>query len=240
MTNAAEFFEPPTNYKVEGSAESSYLKAKQEWDERIGSTVVQAKNWRLVAVICAAISAISVLALIYEAQKPKHIPMIVTVDRATGAPIVHGELIKTVHQPTLPEIKYFLVTVLKKVRGVSLDPVIVRRSWEEALFYFNSKAGRKLTELTYKDEKAAINHVGERTQTVDLISINQIGGGNSYQLRWKETIFGVDGSIIDAYSVTGVFTIEFELPTKREEILVNPLGLYIVDLEWTRDYKTGD
>ena len=37
-------------------AQTPYLRAKKEWDERIGSAIVQAKNWRLLALITSVLA----------------------------------------------------------------------------------------------------------------------------------------------------------------------------------------
>ena len=40
----------PQNMNPRIPPRSPYLKAKEEWDNRIGATVVQAKNWRIVSL----------------------------------------------------------------------------------------------------------------------------------------------------------------------------------------------
>ena len=38
-----------TSWRPTEPADTPYQKARQEWDRRMGATVVQAANWRLVA-----------------------------------------------------------------------------------------------------------------------------------------------------------------------------------------------
>ena len=43
------FKRPNDRYGSSAPVESPYLRASREWDNRIGSAVVQAKNWRMAA-----------------------------------------------------------------------------------------------------------------------------------------------------------------------------------------------
>jgi type IV secretion system protein VirB5 len=48
-------------------------------------------------------------------------------------------------------------------------------------------------------------------------------------MRWAETIINVNGQEEGRKNYSGVFTIALKQPKTREEILRNPLGIYIVD-----------
>jgi type IV secretion system protein TrbF len=51
--------------------ETPYLKARQEWDRRMGMTVVQARNWRLAAFAALGLILVSLFGLIYLGAQPK-------------------------------------------------------------------------------------------------------------------------------------------------------------------------
>src|SRR5437667_213004 len=56
----------------------------------------------------------------------------------------------------------------------------------------------------------------------------------SWQLRWWEEQRGLDGRLLGKSQWEGVVTTEVVPPTSEETILVNPLGLYVTDLRWTK------
>ena len=56
----------------------------------------------------------------------------------------------------------------------------------------------------------------------------------SWQLRWTEEQRGLDGLPLGRSQWEGVVTTEVIPPTSEETIRVNPLGLYVTDLRWTK------
>src|SRR5262249_62419047 len=57
-----------------------YLVARREWDERYGSLITRAKNWRLVAILCAAIGLVQAGGMIWLSIRSKIVPYVVAVD----------------------------------------------------------------------------------------------------------------------------------------------------------------
>ena len=49
----------------------------------------------------------------------------------------------------------------------------------------------------------------------------------SFQLTWNETIFDPNGALVSKKERTGLFSVAVMVPRTEEEILRNPLGLYI-------------
>src|SRR5687767_8096662 len=63
-----------------GAADTPYRRAAQEWDNRMGTAVVQAANWRRAAFGAIALALVAVGGLIYLGALPKAVPHIVQVD----------------------------------------------------------------------------------------------------------------------------------------------------------------
>src|SRR5215510_10034030 len=62
-------------------AESSpYLAARREWDERYGSLITRARNWRAAAFLALIAVIIETGGLIALAMKAKVVPFVVAVD----------------------------------------------------------------------------------------------------------------------------------------------------------------
>ena len=74
------FKRPQTHYGAAPYPETPYQKAGQVWDERIGSARVQARNWRLMALGCLALSFATSGALIWRSLQSTVTPYIVEVD----------------------------------------------------------------------------------------------------------------------------------------------------------------
>ena len=78
-----------TDYGVSPYPETPYQKAGQIWDERIGSTRVQAKNWRMMAIGCLGLCFVTSSALVWRSLQSTVTPYIVEVDE-TGAALAIG------------------------------------------------------------------------------------------------------------------------------------------------------
>ena len=74
---------------------------------------------------------------------------------------------------------------------------------------------------------------------MELNSITKVGDGNSYQARWSESVYSQNGGLEDRYSMTAVFTLEFDTPEDEKTLAVNPLGLFISGFQWDKEL-TGE
>lgn len=167
---AKEFFTPPDFGSTNTPVATPYLKARQEWDERIGTTVVQAKNWRLAFVLASATGLLLMVANIMQLMQHKLIPVIVATDAKTGAPNVLGEVTSIRYEPNELQTKYFLAKLIEKVRSLPLDPVVLRANWSEAYKFLRSGAANQLNSLMNSDESGPYKQIGKRTVSVQVIS----------------------------------------------------------------------
>ena len=81
-------------WKVEGKRQTPYQRGKAEWDERIGSVVVQSKNWRYATFGCLLLLGITIAGLIYVGTRPKLEPYIVQLNTQTGNTTYRGKIAK--------------------------------------------------------------------------------------------------------------------------------------------------
>src|ERR687883_1080614 len=59
---------------------SPYLEARREWDERYGSLITRARNWRIAAVLALAVALVATCGLIALSTKAKVVPYVVAID----------------------------------------------------------------------------------------------------------------------------------------------------------------
>src|SRR3546814_12728164 len=68
--------------------ETPYQRAGQVWAERIGSARAQARNWRLMAFGCLALTGGRSSGLVWQSTQSRVTPYVVAVDRLGRAPAV--------------------------------------------------------------------------------------------------------------------------------------------------------
>ncbi len=209
-----------------------YQKAAQVWDERIGSSRLQARNWRLMAFGCLALSLGLSAGVVWQAGKSTIIPYVVELEK-TGAVRTIGPAIEK-YKPSDAQIAYQLAGFIEKVRSLSIDPVVVRQNWLKAYDFATARAANTLNEFARENDP--FSKVGQRTVAVEISSVVR-ASDNSFQIRWLERTY-LNGSLAQTDRWTGVLSIVIEPPRDVETLRKNPLGIYVHGLNWSRDLKT--
>src|SRR5579884_2114301 len=96
-----------TRWRPDGPLDTPYRRARQEWDARIGSALVHAKNWRAATFASMGAVLLMVGGMIYLGSLPKAVPHIIEVDRL-GAAVYHGPVGETHYVPSDVVISYHL------------------------------------------------------------------------------------------------------------------------------------
>ncbi|HAY08032.1 MAG TPA: conjugal transfer protein TrbF [Hyphomonas sp.] len=228
------FRRPTAHYGTSPYPETPYQKAGQVWDERIGSARVQAKNWRLMALGCLALSFATSGALIWRSLQSTVTPYIVEVDE-TGAAKAVGPATEP-YTPSDAQIAHHLAGFISNVRSVSTDPVVVRENWLRAYEFVTAQAATTLSAEAEANDPFA--DVGRRSRTVEVVSVVRVSD-KSFQARWIEKTYE-QGALREAKRFTGMFSVVTQPPRDAARLRTNPLGLYIASLSWAEDLVTGD
>lgn len=233
MSLADELLKEPMGRSSEQVPATPYTLARAQWDDRLGTLVMNAKHWRLgfFAVLFACLSLTG--GLVYAMTRSLVEPVVITVDKTTGVTNVIGKASTQVYTPQQAEIAYFLGHIVRLLRAVPLDPVVVRSQWNEAYRFMRQAAAMKLNEWARQPD-SPLAKVGQETVTLQLQSVLPIGA-DAYELRWSQSSYQREGALIGTSTWTATFTLEFERPTTEEDIAVNPLGIYVRDFDWHRD-----
>jgi len=209
--------------------ETPYQHAGQIWDERIGSARAQAKNWRLVSFGTLGLALLLGGGVLWQASQSRVTPYVVQVDKF-GAVQAVGPAIQN-YSPTDAEIAWYLSRFVTDVRSLSLDPVVVRRSWLEAYDYATDHGALFLNQ--YAQANDPFKAVGERTVSVQITSVVRVSD-NSFQVKWIEQTFEHD-ALARTEHWTAILSVVTKQPTTAEILNKNPLGLYVNGVNWSRE-----
>ena len=208
-----------------------YQKAAQVWDQRIGSARVQARNWRLVAFGCLGLVGGLGLQLAVLSTTSRVTPYVVEVERdgairAVAPAIEH-------YDPSDAQIASELARFIENVRGISIDPVVVKQNWLKAYDYATDRAAQTLND--YARENDPFAKIGTRSVTVEIASVVR-ASPSSFQLRWREKAFE-NGAVAGVTNFTAVLTIISKPPHDAATLRANPLGIYINAINWANELK---
>ena len=144
------FRRPIQRYGATPEPVTPYQRAEQVWDERIGSARVQARNWRLMAFGCLALSIGLGSGLLWQSLQSRVTPYVVEVDKFGEARAVAPAIQD--YQPADAQIAWHLARFITHVRGVSTDPVLVRQNWLAAYDFATDRAALFLNDHAKKND----------------------------------------------------------------------------------------
>lgn len=210
-----------------------YQKAAQLWDERIGSARVQARNWRLMAFGSLALSMGLAVGMAWQSMQSRVVPYVVEVDRLGEVRAV-APAIET-YQPTDAQIAWHLGRFIAGVRGVSVDPVLVRRNWLDAYDFATDRAAVFLND--YARTNDPFGAIGTRSVSVQVTSVVRASDA-SFQVKWTEQVYE-RGSLARTERWTAILTTVIQPPRSADVLRKNPLGLYVNAIAWSRELDSA-
>ena len=223
------FRRPSDRYGSSTPVETPFMRAAQEWDRRIGEPVVQARNWRLMAFAGWSVSLLAVAGLIYLAANRTIATYVVPIDKYARPGQI--ELAGRQYNPTTAEIGYFLADWVTRTRSKSIDPIVIRDNWTAAYHFVLGPAIGQLNDWAKVHDPFA--GAGQRAVTVEVISVLPRSAATD-QVEWRETTYD-QGATTSTETWTGLFTTKIQPPKNEAELRANPLGVYIIAFQWSRE-----
>ena len=221
------------SYGKTATPETPYQRAAQVWDDRIGSARVQAKNWRLVALITSCLSVGLAAAYVWRSNISIVTPYVIEMEASGEVRSVKSTIAD--YEPTDAQIAYQLAGFIKNVRSVSIDPIIVRENWLQAYHYATDKASLTLNEYARTHDPFA--DIGRRSVSVEIISVVR-SSIDSFEMRWRETSY-LSGVQVSQETYTANLAIIITPPRDEATLHRNPLGVYVHGINWSKDLIQG-
>ena len=223
------FKRPAVHYGKTPQPETPYQRASQVWDERIGSARVQAKNWRYMAFGSLILSAGFAAALVYQSARGTVVPWVVQVDNLGQAQAVAPATAD--FRPTDPQVAWHLARFIEQTRSIPADPIIVRQNWLRAYEWTTDRGAAALND--YARANDPFTKVGKQQIAVEVSSVIR-ASPDSFRVAWTERHFE-NGQLSTTQRWTAILTIVIQPPRDAERIKVNPLGIYVNAINWSRE-----
>jgi type IV secretion system protein VirB5 len=203
--------------------QNQYQRAFDEWDTRIGSAQVQARNWRLACLGSILLAVLLIIGIFMLLLGQKNYVYVAEVSPSSG--VVNLQSVDTDVQPSSAEEAYFIGRFIHNVMSLPLDPVVARKNWLAA---YDMVAGQAVNALTqYAQQNPPFGQLGNQTRSVSVKNFNPIGN-HSYEFTWVVTTYDNNGAVQTIKLYNGVFTVTYlGAPKTIDEIMVNPLGIKI-------------
>jgi type IV secretion system protein VirB5 len=212
------------------SESNPYLDARREWNDRYLDLAHERRVWQIVAGAEFLLLMIVVVGLVWLGLQHKTVPYIVEVD-SLGAALAIKPAQSGGHPADERIVRYQLAAFIRGARQVMTDRIAMKKGLEQVYAYVRGPA------RTYLDEYYRANNPFEIAKIYMVVptvtSLLQLSG-TSWQARWTEEQRGLDGLVLGRSQCEGVVATEIVPPVSEEILRVNPLGLYVTDLRWTK------
>jgi type IV secretory pathway TrbF-like protein len=210
--------------------ESPYLAARQEWTERYGSYVQAARAWRIVGILGLSMALIGFSYAMYLSTQVKLVPYIVEVDKL-GTSITAG-FPQQIEYADPRVVRATLGNFVTSFRSITPDAVVQKQYIDRtyALLRTSDPSTQKVNAWFRSNspfEKA-------KTSTVSIEVNNIVALSNqTYQIDWTEYERDRKGKETGTRRFRGIATVTLTAPQDEAIIRLNPIGLYVQDLDWT-------
>lgn len=210
--------------------ESPYLSARREWNERYGDYIQAAHQWRLAAMGATAVALIAVGGVVALSMQSTVVPYVVELNGHSE--VVAVRRADVLAQPNANQIRAALRSWVMGARAVYTDPAamknLIDQTYAETLP--DSPAYQKLAEF-HKGNNPYQRAANETVSVEVLVAVPV--SDNSWQIEWRETTRQVGGKLIRTEDWQATVTVAISPPTTAEQIMLNPLGLYVRQFDWT-------
>jgi len=223
------FKRPSVHYGRTPEPVTPYQKAAQVWDDRLGSARVQAKNWRLMAFGCLALSTGLAGSLVWQATQGTITPWVVEVDRLGQAQRVAPA--NTDYQPTDPQIAYHLARFIEDVRGLPADGIVLRQNWLRAYDFTTDRGAAALNDYARTNDPFA--KLGKVQVSVEVSSVIR-ASTESFRVAWVQRAYD-NGSLSSTERWTAILSVVIETPRDADRLRKNPLGVYVHAINWSKE-----
>ena len=206
-----------------------YQKAAQVWDERIGAARLQAKNWRLMAFGSLVLSAGLALGLVWQSLRGTVTPWVVQVDRLGEVQAVAPATRE--YQPTDAQIAYHLARFIGDIRGLPVDPVVLREQWLHAYDFTTDRGAAALNDFARTNDPFA--NLGKMQISVEVSSVIR-ASPDSFRVAWIQRAYE-NGSLATTERWTAILTVVVQTPHNADGLRKNPLGVYVNAINWSKE-----
>lgn len=215
----------------EKPAHNPYLAARSEWNERYGSYIAEARRWKLIALAALAIAAVAVIGVLNLASKSRFVPFLVEVDKL-------GETlaIKKAEQAQAADtrvIRASLARFVDDTRSVTPDATLQKQALLEAYAYLSNQDPATAALNDHFAKNSPFERAQTETVTVEINNVLPITK-DTWQIEWTESVRSRHGQPLEKTRWKATATVYVVPPVKEEQIMKNPLGIYIRDYTWAK------
>lgn len=212
---------------------SPYLEGRREWNAQFGRQVSEKNNWRLVALITSCIALVSLFGLVTLGASTKVVPYVAVIDEL-GNPLATG-MAETSGTADPRVVRAVVGDFFKNFRSVTTDGAAQKERIRQvySMLSVQDPSYRVMNEHFSSKEWDPFNRAKDYTVSVELSLILPLSN-NSYRVEWTEIERDRSGQVLNRPEYQANLTLRQSEQLSGQEMIENPLGLYVTELHWSK------
>jgi type IV secretory pathway TrbF-like protein len=211
-----------------------YIKARKEYDEITHNINASKRNWQTMAFVLGGALTVSIASNIFTINKAHVIPYIVQVDNLGRALATSEAKELTLNDERI--IKAFVYQYIDMARSVISDPEALRKNLD--LVYQDSikSVQSNFLDAYYKENNPFDYAQNKGTRHIELLVFLK-EAQNTYSVEWREIERNYDNQVLgEAHykALVSVIQIPHTDQEQYKENPLNPFGLYVTSLSWSK------
>jgi type IV secretion system protein VirB5 len=209
-----------------------YVEARREWNERYGDYIQQAHHWRTMAIICGLLALVGVVGVAYIGAQSKIVPYVVEVDKLGEAAAVA----RADHPAAVDSrvIKAYLARFVADWRSVTVDRQAQKGAIDRVYAMLPSRSialGKVNDHFKVHNPFSLAAKESVAVAVTNLLPISD----KTWQVEWQEVTRDQQGAVLSTARMKVSIIVGIRPPTAENLILINPLGVYVTDLNWSQE-----
>ena len=212
--------------------ENPYLSARAEYGDRYGAAVNEAARWRQIALFLLLLSLAFGGMMIWMSTQNKVVPYVVQVDRQG-----YSVAIKSAEEGSALDNRIVIAALARFFSNFKtiVSDTYAQRAMVNGVYDYIARdsSAEGVVNNYYRNNNPFTG--GDYTTQVDVKSVLAIGGGGkSWQVLWTENIIR-RGEVTGSTEWRAIVTIATSPVLDLAEVIKNPLGIYITELNMAQD-----
>jgi type IV secretion system protein VirB5 len=209
--------------------EHPYLAARNAWQERYGSLITQARNWRGLAFGALAVAFVSTALALYLTIHNPFTPVVIPMD-AFGR-TVGGGVAKQLTEEQRESTRNGLIhAFIYDMRTVTSDEVAQQQAITRV--YSRMKSG-SAAHTVLSDHYRAHSPFEQAKNQIVNVQVNSIlhTSPETYEATWRETTRERSSSEVSSTTRwRAVFTVQEGKPKTDADAWLNPMGMFVSNM----------
>jgi len=193
--------------------------------------ITRAGNWRSAAVLALAVALVATSGLIALSTKAKVIPYVVAIDNL-GRVLAAGPADQASRADDRLK-RAALFQWMSDLRTVTTDGVAQRKAIDRVYSMIANGSPAQVEIGDFFRNDPPFDRAQKKTVEVDVKAVFPVSD-RTYQVEWAEIVRGLSGQIESQDNWKGSVTIAISPPNDERLIRVNPLGIYVTNVSWSK------